>query len=370
MSYTPIFLEQYVLNATTINYNEYKNSIREILYEYGFVIVTGILSESEIKNAWDLLFNDLLQTINEDKLNDKDLIELKSVIKTIIKNRVWPQKSLPGLTGKGFLSTHGLPQGEFAWTLRLNKKTKEIYQYLHNEDNLVVSTDLPFYTIVRGDKTGELWPHADQNELLKVGCEQSYQGILYVTACIDNTSANTVILPKSNNNQYYTLLEHGTPNDFGTTFDHGLYIDRISDPIIKNQLITDFIQNSRRIQVPAGALLIFNSKTIHQGFPGGLRLAQTLCWEPIFFRDEYAYRRKVEAVNSGIGTTHWASLGIHHGASKLRPKQASFNNDFHQCVFPMKKIKPYPVYQVLDKIKKRKLEELEQNINPEILSVL
>lgn len=56
-----------------------------------------------------------------------------------------------------------------------------------------------------------------------------------------------------------------------------------------------------------------------------------------------AYRRKLEAINLGIETSHWASLGIHHGASYCKSYSPRYKNNFDDCVFPMQKIKPVPI---------------------------
>lgn len=371
--YDPPFLEQDMLDQVSIPYENFRDRIKNILEEYGFVIINNILDNKEIDLAKELLFNDLLQTIDYDKINELPQDEkngLLTTIKTIKKRQIFPQRSLPGLTGKGFLSTHGMPQGEFAWKLRTNANCREIYEFLHNSADLIVSTDLPFYTVTSTEKTNDLWPHADQVTGSHLGCENSFQGILYVTETTSKKSANTIVLPKSHKNQYNILLEQCAPTNFGQTFDQALYIDKITDHTIKNTIMSDFIQNSRRVQMNAGSLLIFSSKTIHQGFPGGLRIAQTLCWEPREYRDESAYRRKLEAVNKGIGTTHWASLGIHHGATNLRAKIPNYSNDFHSCVFPMRKIRPYPIFNVFTDVSKRSNDELEQNIFPEILGLL
>lgn len=369
----PKFLEPDLLNNVSTSYSNFRTNVKEILDEYGFVIINGILDQDEIKLAQSLLFNDLLESIDHTKIQQLDPFErdgLLNTLKKIKKSNEFPQSSLPGLTGKGFLSTHGLPQGEFAWKLRTNEKCKEIYEYLHDSNDLVVSTDLPFYTIVPTKNTNELWPHADQVIGSNLGCENSYQGILYVVESSAQKSANTVILPKSHKNQYNILLEHCAPTKFGQNFSQALYVNKILDPEILSTTMNDFIQNSRRVQMQAGSLLIFSSLTIHQGFPAGKRIAQTICWEPRLYRNENAYRSKLLAVNTGIGTTHWASLGIPHGASKLRAKIPNYSNDFHQCVFPMKNIKPYPIYKVLENPNRKSNEELEQNIFPEILQYL
>ena len=57
--------------------------------------------------------------------------------------------------------------------------------------------------------------HADQNINLNLGCENSYQGILYVWDSTKNNTSNTVILPKSHKKHYKKLLT-ATPKSFGT----------------------------------------------------------------------------------------------------------------------------------------------------------
>ena len=73
-------------------------------------------------------------------------------------------------------------------------------------------------------------------------------------------------MQRSHELEYYTLLQHSPPLNFNTGVSHGLYVDKIQDENIKNIFINNFIKNSRRVNVPKGSLLIFNSKIIHQGY--------------------------------------------------------------------------------------------------------
>lgn len=68
----------------------------------------------------------------------------------------------------------------------------------------------------------------------------------------------------------------------------------------------------RRVRMPAGAMLLFSSRTTHQGWSEGERLAVPVCWEPKEHRSDEALERKKKAVLTGVSTTHWASLGITH----------------------------------------------------------
>jgi hypothetical protein len=126
--------------------------------------------------------------------------------------------------------------------------------------------------------------------------------------------------------------------------------------------------NARRVPVAAGSLLIFNSKTIHQGYSHGKRLAQTLAWEPKLYRTNASKFKKIDAIRKGYGTTHWASLGIHHGASTMscrKKKNGQYSLDFHSCIIPMKNIVSVPLfdnYNKCDKTIKNYINMIKKNI--------
>lgn len=364
------FMEEDLRNSVTIDFDGYKNNIKDVLKEYGFVVVTGILSEQEREDAEALLYEDLLDSIDDDKITNQ---QLKKVVKDIRDSKLhWPKASIPGIARKGFMSTMGFPQGKFAWKLRLNEKCKQIYQYLHDEDDLVVGMDLPFFSPdSTTSKDSDMWPHADQNINLKKGCDNSYQGILYVWDSTQRNTSNTVVWPKSWDKEYHTLLDGANPSLLGTNVAHGLYIKEVTDQKTKDDLFNGWKQHSRRVQVPAGALLIFNSRTIHQGYPSGYRLAQTLSWEPKSFRQDDALLRKVQAMHMGIGTTHWASLGVHHGASFIKAyRPPKYSDVHHNCVIPMKHIYPVPLKNQIKWCKDKKLSELMEEVKDEYKDVI
>ena len=345
----------------------------EILNDYGFVIVTGILQEEEQTQAERLIYQDLLNAIDTEQLTP----EMKKLVRNIkMGKKPWPKSSIPGLVSKGFLSRKGLPQGQFAWTLRTNPKCKEIYAHLHNTtpDDLVVGMDLPFFNPDPAHiKKADQWPHADQNTNLDDGCPNSYQGILHVWSSESEDKhgvSNTVVWPRSWDNQYHHLLAT-KPKHLNCNCDHGLYLDKIEDPDLKQQMFDEWEANARRVPVPAGALFIFNSRTIHQGYPGGLRLAQTLSWEPREYRSEKALKRKLQAIHLGIGTTHWASLGIHHGASYARwPTVPGMSQKYHFCKLPLKPIQSVALKTQLDRPKQKTMAELMEQVEEEYLQVI
>eukprot|EP00004_Rigifila_ramosa_P025907 TRINITY_DN7865_c0_g1_i2.p4 TRINITY_DN7865_c0_g1~~TRINITY_DN7865_c0_g1_i2.p4 ORF type:complete len:108 (-),score=23.88 TRINITY_DN7865_c0_g1_i2:225-548(-) len=51
----------------------------------------------------------------------------------------------------------------------------------------------------------------------------------------------------------------------------------MSDRLVSGSLRDTFVRDARRVPVPAGALLVWNSRLIHQGHAGGPRLAMVGC---------------------------------------------------------------------------------------------
>eukprot|EP00656_Telonema_subtile_P027386 TRINITY_DN29451_c0_g1_i2.p3 TRINITY_DN29451_c0_g1~~TRINITY_DN29451_c0_g1_i2.p3 ORF type:complete len:175 (+),score=32.65 TRINITY_DN29451_c0_g1_i2:585-1109(+) len=77
-----------------------------------------------------------------------------------------------------------------------------------------------------------------------------------------------------------------------------------------------FQEFARRVPVPAGGLLLWSSHTTHQGWQGGPRLAQTVCWEPVERRGPLARERKLRMAAMGLPSSHWPSGGVLHGMAR------------------------------------------------------
>jgi ectoine hydroxylase-related dioxygenase (phytanoyl-CoA dioxygenase family) len=316
------------------------NEIKSKYDEWGFVVVKNIISPQECKEAEKLIYDDLMSCVDDGSIVDEDLRKVYRSVKNGVEH--FPKDSLPGLASKGFLSLYGLPQGKFAWKLRTNPTVRSIYAGLHEckEDDLCVSLDVPFFTPDPYSRDECLiWSHADQNIHVEIGSKDSHQGILYVWDSSAHGTSNTVVIPRSHKKEYFELLAAIPEKAYDGH--NGIYITSIPDEAEKQRLLRVWCEQSRRIPVPAGALLIFNSRTIHQGYQGGMRLAQTICWEPKIYRTEQALIKKLQACVMGIATTHWASLGIHHGVSFIRSKEQRYSGTgkfHHRNIFPLKNI--------------------------------
>lgn len=97
---------------------------------------------------------------------------------------------------------------------------------------------------------------------------------------------------------------------------------------LRDELTAEAAASSRRVPCPAGSLLLWDSRTIHQGWAGGPRLAQPVCWEPRDRRerDADALRRKIFMCVAGIPSSHSSCEGRVHAMvlSKCKPIPAGW----------------------------------------------
>ena len=124
---------------------DFNTKLKVALDMYGFVVVTDLLDCTDIRAAEAALGRDLLDTCEVDlcKHHAEESVRLaiKGVEDVPLEDvaSIWP--------GKNFVpNSHGVPQGQFAWTVRTHTAVKGIYEILHEgEGELVVGMDQPFY---------------------------------------------------------------------------------------------------------------------------------------------------------------------------------------------------------------------------------
>lgn len=359
------------------------SALKIILETNGFVIVTGIWLPSDVDVQEALLQRDLIEMVDKESLADssEEAKDLSRVFETFVSGETsWPKASTPGIADKGFFTSAGSPQCFSAWKARCNLKVRTVFSILHSvaPEDLCVGTDVFFYSPTNeAAMSSPFWAHADQRRSLTesdIGGPHSFQGILYASDGSLSTSAQTVVWPGSHKPEIYERLHaHAPPSNSN---DHSLYIDRITDRDVMTEFYEGWCTNARRIPVPPGALFIFNSMTIHQGYNGGgSRLAYPISWEPKLYRSEEALKSKLVAILMGIATTHWASLGWHHGASKVKPKRPRYNPDHSKCILPLHPLRPYPVKPAVKipdpvTLPHMSLAQLKEMVRPEILEMI
>jgi hypothetical protein len=217
----------------------------------------------------------------------------------------WPIHKAPlGRQNPLFASDYGLPQGKCPWFVRTHDNVADIFATMFGTKELCVGMDNVFFSndhqqqVVDGVPVDYLWPHADQSvHVQPSGDWQCFQGVLYIWPSSDGSST-TVLWPKSHKSVFPDLMKQ---REFRG---HFCMLD-------KNRFL-EFAEQAVRMRVPSGAMVLWNSKTLHQGWEGGPRLAVPVCLEPRKRRSEIALASKHEACRKGLPTTHWASLGKMH----------------------------------------------------------
>lgn len=223
----------------------------------------------------------------------------------------WPLSSLHELGEGERCSQRGLPHGKFAWACRRLQAVQQCYKILHGIEDLVTGLDNSFFVPESAprQKTNREWPHVDQNFNCKEDLKHwdCYQSVLYIWPSTAEKASTTVVWPKSHSQVHAEMMsDSNCPCDT-----HFVQIARLSEALQK-KLLPIWRSEARRVPVPAGGLLLWNSRTVHQGWSGGPRLAHPICWEPRSRRDEAALERKMRLCALGLPSTHWASLGLPH----------------------------------------------------------
>jgi ectoine hydroxylase-related dioxygenase (phytanoyl-CoA dioxygenase family) len=309
-------LEPEVAERTTVPFgalatDEGRAALRDVLANSGFAVVSGVVDAAELATAEALFEADLTSVVDEAASSDK--AKLAALLGKGISRR-WPSELVMG-TKPGMLSDMGMPHGQLAWYVRRHPNVSAVYAALHDTTELCVGTDNVFYTpepVEAGSNAAAkspLWPHADQNQHMQPeGGYDVYQGVAYIWAA-DADSNATVVWPGSNVSEYPKMFSPGGNHD-----------ERFGAPQIRSHFCAmrkqdygRFAEHARRVPVPAGGLLLWSSRTIHQGWGRGRRLAVPVCMEPKARRSARVLRGKEQCVRKGRPTTHWAALGIPHG---------------------------------------------------------
>ena len=241
----------------------------------------------------------------------------------------WSREALAAVAAGDRCAMRGLSHGTFAWGCRLLAGVRRCYETLHaaSQTDLAVGLDHPFFAAnAAGQQTNPEWPHVD----LSTGSEsredsnglpftewQVYQSLLYIWPSTGAASSTTVVWPGSHKDIFTMLMADPKVKNKRS---HYVQLTELS-PDRKHILLAQWRVHARRVPVPAGALLLWSSRIVHQGWRGGPRLAQPVCWEPKVRRDDGALERKLRLCALGLPSTHWSSLGVPSPHGGIRSAQ-------------------------------------------------
>lgn len=320
--------------------------------QYGYCIVPDLLPEPE--RAEDMMLRDLVELVDTSKISGGSARE--RAWKEVLQHGLsaLPQATAEVMGNKGRFQKCGLPQGHFAWYCRRHPNVKRVYKVFHknditadkSEDPLVASIDNSFFSSASGteEATNRFWPHVDLNENITDHDYRSweiYQGLVYIWSSEAARSSTTVIWPGSHIPSIFGNYT-SDPKTKASAFCGRHFVPISSLSSNKNAMDRGYRAHARRVTVPAGGGLFWSSRTTHQGWSGGPRLAQPVCWEPRIRRTRSAYIRKLYLAATGLPSTHWASLGQPHNLVPPRTPQATTvreedeSDDTNGIIFPLR----------------------------------
>lgn len=298
--------------------------IRAVLELHGMCLLTGVLSQAQCEVMERLWLNDLLQLVDEEQL--AALPALASEVEQVQQGgpRAWPNAWGLRLGKKGTGSQRGLPHGGFAWAARLHPTVRRSFAAIYDlpEDELAVGLDCVFWRAADAPPVAfnEEWLHCDQNHCTGMTW-RCIQGALYVWPSQGEASSTTVVWPGSHHEAYDLMM--GDPHAQAKGSNPGgqsVKLRELASADVREPLLAQALAGARRVPCPAGSLLLWDSRTIHQGWGSGPRLAQPVCWEPRERRSKAALGRKLWMCCAGVPSSHSSSEGRVHGmATRQRP---------------------------------------------------
>ena len=320
-----------------VPFAEVATRLRSVLDREGVAIVTGVLSEAELCEMDDLFFEDLSGLVDNDAVHACHDSSVSEAHARFLREgaRKFPYATVaehlaPG--GVGFLLQKCLSHGSFAWRVRSHPKIHSAYSSLYpSAGELVSSVDVTFFT-PEGTAAEQLdhpdanpnSAHVDQNQHdVRPGLAdcRTYQGVLYVWPA-ETGCTTTTVWPGSHLSVWPRMMKDTAFLSSGTKGVHYSEVSEVRDPVLKAELMAGWQQHGRRLRVPAGSLLLWNSRTVHAGWKGaGPRLAQAVCLEPAEERPPAQRLAKLRLAALGVPSTHWARVGHQHD---MVPNDAGF----------------------------------------------
>lgn len=321
----------------------------KVFAQHGCALVTDVLTAEECLHFEELWKQDLLD-IFDPEIRPSEFAAQKGSEVEKDGPRAWPSIWNGPLGSKGCASQRNLPHGRFSWSSRLHPLVRGTFAKLFGveSDQLAVGTDVVFWKSSDHEPASEnkQWLHVDQNHRSGL-THQCAQGVLYVWPSTDENASTTALWPESHLDVYDRLMKDTLAIKKGKKLhaSQSVRINHLHSWCERESLAAQAIAGTRRVPCPAGSLLLWDSRLIHQGWASGPRLAQPICWEPRARRDERARWRKLYCCASGVPTTHSSSEGrVHAMAHPGRPAplgpttvKPAIKVTVPHCVLPNKK---------------------------------
>jgi ectoine hydroxylase-related dioxygenase (phytanoyl-CoA dioxygenase family) len=245
-----------------------EDNYKEELYQKGYCIIPNVLDENEIKIASDLFRTWQSKIPAHDKIHDK-------------------------IDHHGIYKFYQAGHQRHAWYIRTNPKVQEIFKTIWETDDLVVSFDGSCYISKECSKKDNIWTHTDQAP--KNSDKTCVQGFVSLTSNCERT---------------LVVYE-------GSHLTHAEYFNERNNTSSKNWNLIDhdWLENNktnkRLLAVPAGSLVLWDSRTFHQNQYGAPRseerIVQYVCFLPKNNKKNTPKmnEKRVKYLHALRTTSHW-----------------------------------------------------------------
>ena len=242
------------------------------LEEEGYVVISDILTESEMKKGMEIFIKDMKEISPNFNISKPGEMNIDNC---------------PVMYGKGMAVFNGWGQSDFMWHIRTNSNILSIFKTIYKSDDLVVSLD-GFSMFVSKDQKSKPWLHYDQNPKNNIYSIQGAYNYLPVSSSED---AGFVLVPKSHN-----LVKPEVKHS--------------KDWIVCEE---QPVKETVKLLIPANCLVLWNSKTIHANHGMGKkerglnRLTCYITYQPKKLRNEKTKQNRIKAYLEAETTSHWAT---------------------------------------------------------------
>lgn len=310
---------------TAVPLEEAPARLRGVLEEHGFAVVTGVIkSARELHELEEDFKADLMELVDLDGLSEAP-DGVRGAFDRFAREGPYSfplATALGHLTqAAGFVLRRCLSHGRLAWRVRRHPRVHAAFRSIFGAGDLVTSLDVTFFTPAGQEAaaSNRFTAHCDQNASdVRPGLSDAecYQGVLYVwPSAPDGRSSTTVVWPGSHRSVWPRMMEDRGMLRYGSGGLHYCEVKSMASRAEAKELARGWAEHARRVVVPPGGLLLWNSRTVHTGWVGGPRLAQAVCLEPVGRRPEPERLAKLRLASLGLPACHWAQAGMQHDMS-------------------------------------------------------
>jgi hypothetical protein len=263
-----------------------------------------------------------IHTIDNDHLKRlfvRDMQQISPQYEAKTETAIWTSIDFPKAKMVGLMGEYGLSHGDAAWHVRTDTTIQVLYRELLGINDLVCSMDAVGFSNDVSPTTYQKWLHVDQNPYIPGGNINSIQGIYYAEDS-HSSRAGTVVVPSSHLD--WKQHDYLVPRHF-----HVVDQDKYWSKAVK-------------LDIPAGCLLVYTSKLVHQGWHAQHRMCFMVAYGDKKNRDEIARQTKLMMYLGGHRSNHWSHVAQYHGEkwehgsewNMLKPQLINVSEDERQEV--------------------------------------